>query len=703
MDTSALDIRPGWSQCGEMNQESVFLGRRTALGALGAVAAATALGHPAAAWAGSDGASPAVGVSLIDDGATVTLANGLVSVTVTKATAQIPAIRYLASTQGDQDVNLVGGANGQGYTTFDYYLGTTRYSRGLSGGSYRVVSRSEERVEIAIAGTDLTVLPFTVEVHFAVERGTPGLYCFMVFGYPDGAPGGLTIQQLRYAFAAGDPAFTWFVVDDRRGVQQRPSIADMSQAVTLQDTTYLLPDGRVYSKYQNISDLEGDNHVFMISNGRLGLALVQGGKEAFAGGPTRQELTCHDYYDGEILLWHPFTSHYGSPDLEPTPGWSKIYGPFYLHVTEAAGADPAAGVDPVAGADPAAGVAAMWSDAKRAANRERARWPYRWVDDPHYAAGSRATVSGRLAIAGPATPEGAWVVLCKPGPDRVYQGIRLDGADWQYQNLDYVYAGRADRRGSFTVEAVRPGTYTLTAFVDGVLGEYRQTGVTVSGHGRLDLGRLVWRPEPSGRTLWQLGAADRSAGEFHIHGGPRGFRSTLTWLEYPYEFPDGVDFHLGVDDPAKAWNYFQPCYRTPGTPLQLSLRGTTPDHGLATWRLHFPSGGYRAGTATLDIALAGSVFGTLGITLNGTRVASFDPLPGPAGDNSSYRLACRGMYRRLPPVRFPATLIRRGDNVLAFSPVRAPKAPLTRGNTVDDWMEPMAGIMYDTIRLSVAT
>ncbi|MBX6357696.1 MAG: hypothetical protein IRZ05_17810, partial [Micromonosporaceae bacterium] len=32
-------------------------------------------------------------------------------------------------------------------------------------------------------------------------------------------------------------------------------------------------------------------------------------------------------------------------------------------------------------------------------------------------------------------------------------------------------------------------------------------------------------------------------------------------------------------------------------------------------------------------------------------VASFDPLPGPAGDNSSYRLAIRGMYRRLPPIR----------------------------------------------------
>ncbi len=99
--------------------------------------------------------------------------------------------------------------------------------------------------------------------------------------------------------------------------------------------------------------------------------------------------------------------------------------------------------------------------------------------------------------------------------------------------------------------------------------------------------------------------------------------------------------------------------------------------------------------------MAASVFGTLRVALNGTELAGFDPLPGPAGDNSSYRLAARGMYRRLPPITFPASQLLVGENALTFTPVRAPKAPLTRGNTVDDWMEPMAGIMYDTIRLRI--
>ena len=53
----------------------------------------------------------------------------------------------------------------------------------------------------------------------------------------------------------------------------------------------------------------------------------------------------------------------------------------------------------------------------------------------------------------------------------------------------------------------------------------------------------------------------------------------------------------------------------------------------------------------------------------------------------------------LPAITFPASLIQSGQNVLTFAPVRAPVAPLTRANTVDNWMEPMAGLLYDTIRL----
>ncbi|HLL69220.1 MAG TPA: polysaccharide lyase family protein [Micromonosporaceae bacterium] len=658
-----------------MEIESGTVSRRAALGLFGAAAGAAAWSASGTAFAAPPAGAP---VELVDAGDTVTLSNALVSATFDKATARTTSIRLVGSTQGNQDFNLVSGVNGGGYAEFNYTMGTTPFVRAITGATYRVVTQSADRVEIAMTVNDSANLPFVVELHAAIERDSPGIYYWMVYRYPEGMPDGLIIAQLRYAIAAGDPSFTYFVIDDLRGIQQRPTIADTQNWLKLQDTTYILPDGSMYAKYQNITDLEGDSNAFLISNGKVSMSVIQANKDWFVGGPTKQELTAHDFYGGEILLWHPYAQHFGSPPLAPPKGWEKIFGPFFLYVDEATGA-----------ADPAANVASMWERAKARAAREVAQWPYTWITDPLYAATTRSTVSGRLTLAGRGSTANAWVILSEPG------------TDWQFTNLDYVYSARADARGVFTIKGVRPGTYTLTAFVDGVLGEYKRHEVVVGASERLRLGQLVWRPVNHGRTVWQIGTPDRSSAEFHIFGGPQGFRKYLAYLEYPYEFPNGVDFTVGRDDIKTDWNYFQPMYATPGTDAQLAWRGTTPDRSLTTWKIRFDSDGYRRGTGTLDIALAGSVFGTLKVALNGTQLASFDPLPGPPGDASVYRQSYRAIYRQLPPIEFPADLITAGENVVTLSPVRPPKAPLTTAGRVDDWMEPMAGIMYDVLRLQV--
>ncbi|MEO6083064.1 MAG: polysaccharide lyase family protein [Umezawaea sp.] len=647
------------------------MSRRTALRLFGAAAGGTALaatGLPLSVAAASEPA-----VELVDNGTTVTLRNGLVSATIVKATAQTTGLYLVRSSHGNESFNLVGGNRGGGYTTFNYSIAGTSYEKTMSGASYRVVSRKPDRVVIAMTVNDSATLPFVVETHVALERGASGLHYYMIFRYPRALPDEFKIGQLRYAFALGDQSFTYFVVDDERGVQQRPTVQQTQQWKTLQDTTYILPDGMLWSKYQNSTDLEGDNHVFLASNGKVGASLIQASKEFFAGGPTKQELTAHDYYSGEILLWHPFTSHYGSPAMVPEKGWEKVYGPFFLHVDEGSSTDPKAN------------VRALWSRAKERAAEEQAKWPYSWVADPLYAVATRSTVSGRLRLKDMRSAAGAWVLLTRPGED------------WQYENKDYWYSARTDADGGFTVKGVRPGTYTLTAFVDGIFGEYQRDMPVVVGVGREhDLGGLLWEPVSHGRTVWQIGTPNRSAEEFYVHGGTNGFRRHLNWLEYPYEFPNGVDFKIGVDDAARKWNYFHPAYRTPGTDAQLTWRGTVPDRSLTTWKIRFDSTGYPKGLATLDIALASSVFGSLRVALNGVELAALDSLPGPPGDNASYRLACRGMYRQLSPISFPAAAIRAGENVITLSPAHPPKAP-----TSDNWMEPMGGVMYDMIRLQV--
>lgn len=657
---------------------STPLARRTVLGLMGLAAGAAALPLSAAPRA-SAAAGP--DVTLVDNGTSVTLANGIVRFTVVKATAEIRDLRLIGSVHGNENVNLLSGSHGHGYTTFNY--SGAAGAVGMSGATFRVVSQTADRIEVSVLSNDPSRLTFYLDLRIALERGASGLHQYWIVKYTENMPDGLSLGQLRYAFAADDPSFRWFAVDDERGIRQRPSLYDAAHWTTLQDTTYALPDGSIWSKYQNASNLEGDNHVFMISNGKVGLSLVQASKESF-GGPTRQELTCHDYYSGMILLWHPLTGHYGEPGVEPSKGWEKVYGPFYLHVGEASVGDEAHN------------VAALWEDAKRAAAGEVAAWPYAWVDDPAYAAQERSSVTGKLTVSSLGAVDNGWAVLYQPGPDRAYAGVTLDGDDWQYLNLDYIYSAQIGPGGRFTIPAVRPGTYTLAAFTKGAMGEYRRAGITVPAGTSLDTGNHVWQPTEHGPTLWQIGTPDRSAEEFHIHGGKDGFRRTLTWLEYPYEFPQGVDFKVGVDDPARSWNYFHPAVKTPGTDTQLAWRGTTPDRSLETWKIRFDAHRYEQGTGFLDIALAAQVFATLEVTLNGTTIASVDPLPGVPGDNSSYRLVARSMYRQIPTVTFPATLLRDGENVITLAHTKPATAP-----TSDTWMQPMAGIMYDTIRLQV--
>ncbi|MET4591738.1 polysaccharide lyase family protein [Arthrobacter sp. 754] len=655
------------------------IARRTVLGLMGAAAGAAVLPTYASSRAS---ASNDADVSIVDNGSTVTLSNGIVKFDVVKASADIKNLYLLGSIQGNAGLNLLSGPRGHGYTTFDY-SGAAR-STGMKGGAFRVVSQSPDRIEVSILSNDPTKNTFYVDIRIALERGSSGLYQYWITKYTENMPDGLTFGQLRYAFSTGDdPAFKWFVVDDERGIQQRPTIADTQNWVVLQDSTEVLPDGSIYSKYQNSTNLEGDNHVFMISNGKVGLSLVQASKEAF-GGPTRPELTCHDYYEGMILLWHPLTGHYGEPDTQPARGWEKVYGPFFLHVGEAAVGDERAN------------VAALWDDAKRVADREQAAWPYAWVTEPIYAAKERSTVTGKLNVASLGAVDNGWAILYQPGPDREFRGVTLDGTDWQYLSLDYTYAAKIGPGGRFSIPAVRPGNYTLAAFTKGAMGEYRRENITVPAGTSIDTGTHMWRPENHGPTLWQIGTPDRSSEEFFIHGGPTGYRENLTWLEYPYDFPNGVDFKVGVDDPAKKWNYFHPGLKTPGTAKQLEWRGTTPDTSLETWKIRFDAHRYQRGTGYLDIALAAQVYATLAVTLNGTPIATFDPLPGVPGDNSSYRLTARAMYRKLQTIEFPATLIQDGENVITLANVRPPQVPIA-----DNWMAPMGGIMYDSLRLQV--
>jgi hypothetical protein len=175
--------------------------------------------------------------------------------------------------------------------------------------------------------------------------------------------------------------------------------------------------------------------------------------------------------------------------------------------------------------------------------------------------------------------------------------------------------------------------------------------------------------------------------------GLEPFRLWGTWLNYPIDFPEDVDFEVGQDDPAEDWNYFQPAVRTPG--LKDTLR--VPYDGTATdWKIRFDADGRLEGEATLTLGIASSVFGSLAVSVNGENVATWESIPGPDNDAALYRHSSRGIYRELS-VQFDASLLKPTGNVLNLTPVvpgeSDPSAP---------WSHAFASVMYDAIKLEVA-
>src|SRR6185437_13591687 len=104
-------------------------------------------------------------------------------------------------------------------------------------------------------------------------------------------------------------------------------------------------------------------------------------------------------------------------------------------------------------------------------------------------------------------------VAASPGAPGFGRGNFGPGS-WMHDARFYQFFNEGDADGKFAITKIRPGTYTLHAWADGVLGEFAKTNVTVESGKTLDLGALVWTPVRFGRQVWEIGYPDRTAKEF---------------------------------------------------------------------------------------------------------------------------------------------------------------------------------------------
>jgi len=403
---------------------------------------------------------------------------------------------------------------------------------------------------------------------------------------------------------------------------------------------------------------------------------------------------------------------------------------------------------------------ALWHDALRQAKTETARWPYDWVngvDYPHK--DERGTVTGQFVLDDPqaATTKLPHLTVGLAHVDYTNPMVRGGGfrgggtngfggrfgrgggtngfagrrggfgfggtngfgsgtngfggrggfgrgnglVDWAHDAKFYEFWSDGSANGKFTIPNVRPGTYTLHAFAEGVLGEFAATNITVAAGQSLDLGKLDWKPVRYGKQVWEIGYPDRTGGKFFKGDGANYW--LWGWpLRYGDLFPNDITYTIGKSDYHKDWffeevphalsdDWKNPDAKDPvnqrfgwmktGTPGEDMWR--TIGRGRATtWTIKFKMDKAGHGLATLRAALAGANgYGGLAVTVNGQDAGSIRPI---STDALRYNTD-KSVWQECD-LKFDATMFKAGENEMQLT---VPAGELT------------SGVVYDYLRLEL--
>jgi len=401
-------------------------------------------------------------VTLTDQPTTVTLANGIVSVTFWKKGAQFapgtapqpmlpppapvvaPApVAPMAGPGGNapggppraRPMGPSGPRNGEGASILYTVNGkTTEFSDQrraiyfdsggdriypVSDGDMQIVSNTPEQAEILWPGAPTADFNFETEFHVILRRGISGFYMYAVYKHPADLPAA-SVGETRFVLYGpnGQALFDHHIVDDIR--QGDPPQGRFVRQV--QDTTWQWADGTIYTKY-NYSAFMADHHVHGMVGHGMGEWMITPSNEYIGGGPYKQDLMVHS---GNTLLSMFVGGHFGANGIRVAAGetWDKVFGPVFLYYNHSEASDPEKN------------VAALWADAKKQAAEQMAQWPYSFVKRDDYPL-ARGTVSGQIKLTDGTTTKGAWAMLVPPNDD------------WEANIKGYDFWSPVDATGHF--------------------------------------------------------------------------------------------------------------------------------------------------------------------------------------------------------------------------------------------------------------
>jgi len=626
------------------------------------------------------------------------LDNGIVRAQIAKASGDIVSLRYqgremfatFLTDSGEPDLerdppgeNLEGLNRGMTDHQYGFWSHDAMGKRGSGEATAKVTmdpsSNGGRRAEVSVKGIsggkralgtgpganrDNGDFYADVEIRFALLRGESGIYTYSIFEHKRGYPA-TSITEARFCMKLND-IFDWMLNDEKRNK--------------------LYPKEDRENKY-NYTANQFQNRAFGWASTKEGIGcfLINPSMEYMSGGPTKVEFLTHrdtNQIAAPCVLNYWRSSHYGGAVVSVgiDEHWVKVIGPFMIYCNR--GSDPQA----------------ILRDARSKQAAEESEWPYGWVDAPAYlTAGERGGIKGRLVLLDPLAPEGASMSNVMVGLTSSDYGIQAGGAgrsfevDWQRDAKFYQFWVQATDEGTFSIPNVYPGTYTLRAFADGVLGEFARTDVEIEAGRMIDLGRIQWTPLRYGRQLWDIGVANRNSREFlkggdYYHDGMQAMYAEL--------FPEDVRYVVGKSDFTRDI-YFQHVPHldeeaSKAAAEQAAKKGQRfffgpPQVGKATpWTIEFdlPEAPV-AERAILRLAISGTGAPRIEVEVNGKAAGEVElAMP---DSTFSERNGIQGIwYQR--ELAFDTVMLKAGSNAITLT--------VPAGNLG-------AGVMYDYVRLEL--
>lgn len=437
-----------------------------------------------------------------------------------------------------------------------------------------------------------------LEYHLIMRKGVSGLYSYVVA--ENTGKQTVPVSELRNVYRF-DPKRLENIYNGER--QGKPYLyAQLEKMPKVQDETWQLPDGSVYTKY-DFAGYQRTTPFWGVFGKDRGAWLIHASGEYFSGDALKQDLMVHQ---DAIILNYMTGAHMGTPDMQAQPGWKKLYGPWLLYFNQGSSEK-------------------MLADAGKQAAVERASWPYKWVDDARYVE-KRTQVNGHIASQQPVT-----LVLSSS----------LD-EPFDLQTRGYLFTTISDSRGAYRFHQVLPGRYQLAVYANSGTqpGVLAQQTVEIKGETQT-LNEIMLPLAPN--TLWAIGQADRQAREFRFGNEARGYH----WQN---DVPADLTFDIGRSDYRRDWYYAQ---SKPGKwDIRFAMTPNKPTYTLNIALAAASNSGMGSSNTSPELA----------VLVNGKSVETLNF----ANDKTLYRGALRNGQYHLATLPVSADLLRNGNNTITL-------------------------------------